>query len=227
MAQRTVTGKIRKLNEPWVDATVLFRLIPGSYSTDSTYPTNSIFVKTDSEGIFSVSLWTNEEGARSSVYVYTNPSNESYKFTLPPGNTPISITTLIEGGITPIDPQYATLLTYVDDRIAAELGGGFVIPFSFGDASPKIIQEAFIGKITEVSLVIEVPFNGTGSTISIGTVALPELLLPIDYNSPNLAADFVRYPIQSFLVPTNIVMVINPGGGTTQGSGYVTLSRLS
>jgi hypothetical protein len=118
MATRRVFHTIRKPDgSPWTDASIRFVLVEGSYTTEAWYPKATVEVDTNREGRFEIDLWPNEEGAVSSHYLcYLPGEKEPYHFTLPVGEEPIPLPVLIEGGVTEKDPQYQTLLTWVESN---------------------------------------------------------------------------------------------------------------
>lgn len=74
-------------------------------------------VQTDDKGYFSITLWCNEEGNNKSYYTCILPNNKTFSFSVPVGSTPIDIEVLRDGGITPENPQYKTLITYLQSLL--------------------------------------------------------------------------------------------------------------
>lgn len=105
MAERTVTGSITRLDgSPWVGVPVTFTLNTGSYQLGRLYPRQNVTVKTDKQGFFTAQLWINETGLTPSVYVCTI-QQDTFEFTLPPGDNAIDITTLRTLGVQPSPSQ--------------------------------------------------------------------------------------------------------------------------
>lgn len=123
MTRRLVKGVVRKLNdEPWKNLRIVFRLMQGSYTSATQYPVNEVTLKTNDNGYFEGYFWCNEEGLDNSFYqVYQPFELEDIRFNIPIGTTPIEISVLRQGGITPIQPQYQSLITYFEDYINEQL----------------------------------------------------------------------------------------------------------
>lgn len=219
---RTVRGTIfRPDDTPWPSAKISFQLTPGSFTATTQYPGATQFVDTNSEGKFSISLWTNEEGDKASRYLCRLPSNESFSFTLPAGTESIELSLLRTAGVTPSDPQYPTLVTYVQGLVASQAASSIKVPFSWGDATPKTIV-TWQGRIWRAEVVIDMPFNAPGE-LRLGDAANLERLIPADYIS---ATESARYQVSlnvDYPTPTPVLLSILASEGTTAGSGFVIL----
>jgi len=120
MTTRTVVGEIAKADgSPWASVPVLFYLSPGSYTATSQYAESVIETYTSHLGNIEVPLWTNDPGDDLNSYTCVLPDGESFIFYIPPGTTPIELSLLRLLGITPMSPQYSTLIQYVDDLVAS------------------------------------------------------------------------------------------------------------
>jgi hypothetical protein len=124
---RQVLGQLYNAvgNVPLKRALVSFTFNPGSFTDLTQYITPTVAkVKTDETGSFTVDLWANEEGEQESEYTCTLPNGESFDFTVPgTSSDPIQLSVLREGGSNVIDPQYTTLINYVDTQIASIVVG--------------------------------------------------------------------------------------------------------
>lgn len=99
--------------------------------------------------------------------------------------------------------------------------GAISMNFSFGDASPILIGDFPPGERIDVARIdILTPFNGAGSSLSIGTMANPGLLMPVDLNDPFLVASFELSPMTAS-DGSSIYLFITPGNGVSAGSGHV------
>jgi hypothetical protein len=106
MDTRQVTGQIfRPDSSPWVEADVWFTLFAGSYTANRHYPKDSFRFKTDADGNFVANLWPNEAGNTSTYWICRLPSGEVFNFSLPVGDTPISIELLRSIGVPPVPPD--------------------------------------------------------------------------------------------------------------------------
>jgi hypothetical protein len=119
---RTVSGKLLKIdNSPWANERVIFVLNKGSFTTDATYLPDRKIATTDSEGNFSIDLWTNAEGAIASEYTCILPSLEEFDFTIPAGS-PVSIE-FLRSLQTPSQPTPQTVLDFVEDYLDSRIPG--------------------------------------------------------------------------------------------------------
>lgn len=107
-------------------------------------------------------------------------------------------------------------------------GGGGVdttpvpVNFAFGDASPRVILPGLAGKIVlAVNINIATPFNGAGASLSVGTLASPELLVAPTQLDLSVATEFEIDPNVSFPTATDIYLTLSPGAGATQGAGWL------
>jgi hypothetical protein len=99
--QRSITNSAATI-DPWENCLVRFQHLNGSYSNLYQYPPSSYETRTDVLGNFEVKIWANEEGlSATSVYICQLPG-ESFKFTLPPGNTDVSLSSVRQWGVSPI-----------------------------------------------------------------------------------------------------------------------------
>lgn len=97
--------------------------------------------------------------------------------------------------------------------------------FSFGDATPASMYTAPAGAILlSITLVIVVPFNGTGSALRVnrsgggGAVLMAET-----ENDPKVAATYEVTPARTLAAGETITLTIIPGAGCTQGAGFLVL----
>lgn len=143
MGVRNVTGTLLKIdNTPWTNVPIIFEISPGTFTTEANYLPERKIVKTNSLGQFSVNLWTNSLGTIASQYKCTLPSKEVFSFVLNPGDTPVSIQFLRAQSTQPT-PTPQTILSYIDERIAAGGGTGG----GTGGGGSSITWEAITGSI--------------------------------------------------------------------------------
>lgn len=103
-------------------------------------------------------------------------------------------------------------------------GGGVRVNFGFGDASPAQVLTAIAGPIYRAEIIITTPFNGTQSSLRLGTLADPGLLMLANQNDPSAVGGYEVYPaIAQFGSPTPIYLTILLGTGVTQGAGIVVI----
>lgn len=118
MATKTVTYSILRPNgSAWVGVSPTFRLSTGGYDATDQFPGSEIKGSaTDSNGDGSVVLWANEGGEESTTYTCQLPSGETFTFTVPTAGGPFTLSELRELGAVEGDPQYQTLITYLQNR---------------------------------------------------------------------------------------------------------------
>jgi len=97
-----------------------------------------------------------------------------------------------------------------------------VMPFSWGDASPKPIATVAAGAtIFTAQIVIIVPFNGVDCALQLGTLEDPDRLIAANQNDPTFAAEYETNPGLLFFGSTDLYLTITPGSGCTQGNGFI------
>ncbi|MBA3242353.1 MAG: carboxypeptidase regulatory-like domain-containing protein, partial [Acidobacteria bacterium] len=116
---RTVTGTIRKLDGSlWAGARVVFRLEKFTYTATDQFPPGEVSAITDSNGAFSIVLWTNAEGLKPVKYRYIPPGTESFLIIIPAGD-PITINALLaSSGVEPTPSNQALLQSLIDGHEA-------------------------------------------------------------------------------------------------------------
>lgn len=103
-----------------------------------------------------------------------------------------------------------------------------IVPFAFGDASPvPIFTPAVNCTGILMRLVINVPFNGAGATLTLGTAAQPNALLPADHNDPTNVGGYEVAPDAALVAGVPIVLTIIPGTGATQGAGFIVFDAIT
>lgn len=129
LTTRLVVGKIYRANgDALTSSKIVFKLLKSSFISDSQIVKSTIVAEVDDQGnlftvtdlgsvINGVRLWCNEQGDVASEYACYLPGNEIFKFTLPNGTNDINLSVLREAGITESDPQYQTLVTYINDYL--------------------------------------------------------------------------------------------------------------
>ncbi len=97
-------------------------------------------------------------------------------------------------------------------------------PFAYGDATPATIVDAPANRVIISSqIIITESFNGTGSALKLGDVAVLDRLIAESENAPGVVAAYETAPIFSYGSSTPILLTITPGSGATQGRGLVQL----
>ena len=95
------------------------------------------------------------------------------------------------------------------------------IAFSWGDATPRIIQEMVTGlTINMIKLVIQTAFNGTGATLSLGIIGTPELFMATTENIPSVVGTYIVTPGYKFTSTNTVRLFITPGSASS-GNGVI------
>ena len=106
--------------------------------------------------------------------------------------------------------------------VAGPAGAAFVHSFAFGDATPDELTTITAGRtISSVRIAIDEVFDGVAATISVGSLAVSELLFPRENVNP---AEIGIYETSLELALTASLAVnlfITPGAGATTGRGRV------
>jgi hypothetical protein len=127
---------------------------------------------------------------------------------------PPAITTVLEVGQGPAGPPGAS--GAVEPAVA----------FAFGDATPRLIGSVAAGqRILSVEIAIDTPFNGTGASLSLGTLAAPGLLAAAGQVDPAVAATYELAPQAYFAGAADLYLFITPGSGASAGGGSVSIQR--
>ncbi len=95
------------------------------------------------------------------------------------------------------------------------------IPFSYGDATPKIITTVQ-GLIKRASIIIIVPFNAP-SLLSLGDDLNSDRLINKYANNPMGQAEYETSPLVQYVSATQVKLAIALGASCTQGNGFVIL----
>lgn len=99
-----------------------------------------------------------------------------------------------------------------------------VVPFSYGDATPKPIAAIAAGRsVLTAVVVILVPFNGEGAALQLGDSAQLDRLMNSSQVEPTYAAEYESNPAHTYSTATEVLLTISPGDGCIQGTGYVLL----
>ncbi len=105
-----VSGTVYRFhNAPWAKALVTFSLDSGSYTATTQFPKGKKTIEANDDGLFTIPLWVNEEGAIPSRYTCTYPTGETFSFTVPSGISAATISYL-RGLSETIDPPEPNVL---------------------------------------------------------------------------------------------------------------------
>lgn len=114
------------------------------------------------------------------------------------------------------------LVTWILDESSAP---AFVeIAFSYGDATPRTIYTAIkTQRIWQVILSIDVAFNGSLPSITLGDNGDLDRLMASNQNDPLTIGVYSTSPAYEYAEGSAILLSITPGGGASAGSGKIQL----
>lgn len=169
--QRIVTGHFERGDGTvWADSPMSFRLSKWSYLAGAIVPGGTIDDVTDSNGDSATPLWCNDEGWLPTVWTVTKPSGEQKSFTLPVGETPISLDELYAlGGVTEWDEP--TIIDWLETWSAS-------IYAAFASAADPALGDGLVGTRN----------TGTGAVATTVHGKLGRWLLTSDYDTFEHAA---------------------------------------
>jgi hypothetical protein len=129
-----------------------------------------------------------------------------------------TITVLVRDTVVSVDDNVDTI---VINPNAPPVGyqGNTLIPFSFGDASPKLI--AMVRRIRWGAIAIVQTFD-VPSSLQLGDDLVRDRLIGAECN-PSAVAEYNLTRWIEYAEPTQIKLWVTPGEGCTQGRGYVIL----
>jgi hypothetical protein len=133
--------------------------------------------------------------------------------------------TLLPGTGPPPSPVDQWLTRAIADTIYAPIGGGgadtvLEVPFSWGDASPKLIGLPVQGLIVSATIAITEAFDGPVE-LRLGTDATPDLLVPHYPGIAELAESYHFQPNTRFATPQQILLSLVRDPAVTTGQGCV------
>lgn len=100
--------------------------------------------------------------------------------------------------------------------------GVILIPFAYGDATPRSIATVDAGVVvTTVQIIIVTPFNGVGAALQLGDAGQADRLMSSSEVDPTFAAEYEANPNYTYSSSTPILLTITPGAGATTGAGFV------
>jgi hypothetical protein len=124
--------------------------------------------------------------------------------------------------IVQVVPQKVAIAIFPNASVdGGAVGSRVKIPFSYGDATPKVITAAQ-GLIKRASIIIITPFNAP-SMLSLGDDLNSDRLISKFVNNPMAIAEYETSPLVQYASSTEIKLYIALGEGCTQGNGFVIL----
>ena len=114
--------------------------------------------------------------------------------------------------------------TVANANYANNVEGYVKVPFAFDTASPTNIAVIPANAVvSEINIVITVPFDDPNATLEVGTVANLTQLVNANDVLTEVAGTYVTMPGQIYLSDTHVIMTINPGISTT-GAGMLIIN---
>lgn len=94
--------------------------------------------------------------------------------------------------------------------------------FSFGDATPFAFATPASGvTLQRCRVIIDTAFNGVGASISVGSSATPDLLMPSSGLLPGVAGSYETSPDLKLNAALALSIFITPGSGASAGAGRI------
>jgi len=93
------------------------------------------------------------------------------------------------------------------------------ISFAFGDAAAPVFTATVGCVLTQLSIVIDTPFNGVGAQIQLSVGAT--VIMPTNENDPAHAFEYQVAPALALNVGDQVTLTITPGAGATTGAGRI------
>ena len=103
------------------------------------------------------------------------------------------------------------------------VGGNIMIPFSYGDATPKKIYTANNELILRCSIWLITNFDGLNVHLSVGDDVDNNRLLPSSGVYPNEVGEYASSPAYKYTLETDLNLYITLGSGNSTGNGYIVL----
>lgn len=103
---------------------------------------------------------------------------------------------------------------------------GLAVPFSFGDASPRVAFPTTSRTLLQsVSILLVTPFDGMGAGVTVGLAGSPDLFLHSSQIDVGVTAEFSAEPNVILNPGEDVQISISPGVGATRGDGFITIQR--
>ncbi|NBC34077.1 MAG: hypothetical protein GVY13_15495 [Alphaproteobacteria bacterium] len=107
-------------------------------------------------------------------------------------------------------------------QLDARYAGTALVPFAWGDASPKPLLTVPAGtRVLTVRLIVDSAFDGAGAALAVGDAGEPDRLLAAAENDPSTPGIYAAHPAALYGAETALALTITSGAGTSQGAGAV------
>lgn len=99
--------------------------------------------------------------------------------------------------------------------------------FAYGDVASRLVVQVPRPTLALcVNLIVTEAFNGVGATVSVGTAAQAESLVPANKSQLDIATEFESDPNVVLGSGDDIYLYLTPGAGATHGAGYLVIDRI-
>ena len=114
--------------------------------------------------------------------------------------------------------------TVANANFANNVEGWVKVPFNFDTTSPRNIAVVPANAVvTEINIVINVPFDDPTATLEVGTVANLNQLVNANDVVTTIAGTYVTMPGKLYPSDTHVILTISPGSSTT-GNGMLIIN---
>lgn len=122
-----------------------------------------------------------------------------------------------------LPPRSLSAIVSVPSGSAGAAGGGIqAIDFAWGDATPKTLLTVASGKsIFSCRINIDIAFDGTAPSLTVGPAGDPDELMPAGSNDPATVGQYEYSPGVVYGASTALFLTIVPGAGASAGRGQV------
>lgn len=115
---RKITGNLRGIgNSPFANSSIKVEHLKRNDADGVTFPKESKTYYTDENGLVEFTVWCNEEGESPSEYRITFPDGSFFDCVVPVGTEDLELTLLEDLGVSPKNPMYKSLVTYVLGKV--------------------------------------------------------------------------------------------------------------
>lgn len=104
--------------------------------------------------------------------------------------------------------------------------GRRIAEFSWGDPPQTIFTSEVDRLLIQSRVRVDIPFDGVGAGVSLGTPVDPELYIAQSDVDPYTAAGYETTPDMLLLVGAETQLTVTPGTGATSGSGRIILDTV-
>lgn len=130
---------------------------------------------------------------------------------------------IVQPEINQVDLTIAQQVYQVEIGAGGAVGLPFqTISFQWNVVNPFPLWTG-VGRIVHVRVVLDVAFNGSGATLTIGDVGDQSRLMAGYQSYLAMLGTYESHPLYRYAIATSVNLYLNLGTGNTQGAGEVIL----